>query len=132
MLYLVPGTFQSYNCACWPGCTGAWCLVHGLSKCSTPWFGIVCSSWVWMSRSTTGRNGLNVLGNVTESTMNGNRMVSRVVLLFMLASARGAACFLEQPVTSLMYLHERFQELHPHRLSLSVLCFLYSDILDVI
>lgn len=71
----------------------------------------MCSSWVWMCRHTTGRSELNVMGRGSATTLNANIMVSRVVLLFRLAVARGAAAIIEQPVSSLMYLHDRFQDL---------------------
>lgn len=86
-------------------------------------FGIVCSSWVWISRSTTGRSVSNVLG--AANCKNANCMVSRVVLLFIIAAALGIVCFLEQPTTSMMHLHFRFQalHLHPNRQHLYLLLF---------
>ena len=51
------------------------------------------------------------MGCGSATTLNANIMVSRVVLLFRLAVARGAAAIIEQPVSSLMYLHDRFQDL---------------------
>ncbi len=75
------------------------------------WFGIVCSSWVWMCRSGTHRSHVNILGAATDTVQNANAMVSRVIMLFQLAVALGHAVFLEQPITSLMELHNRFQDL---------------------
>ena len=70
------------------------------------------SSWVWMCRNSTGRTNYKVLGHTScEAVRKGNIMVSRIVLLYLLASARGCLVFLEQPVSSMVYLHARFQEL---------------------
>lgn len=44
--------------------------------CSAQWFGIVCSTWVFMSRATTGRSEMFVLGNTSsEKVVIGNAMV---------------------------------------------------------
>ena len=75
------------------------------------WFGIVCSTWVFMSRSTTGRDINHPLGRSTSNVVAANVMTSRVVLLFWLAAANGCFVILEQPATSLMFMHPRFQEL---------------------
>lgn len=74
-------------------------------------FGIVCSTWVWISRSSTGRSGTNVNGNATPSVLSGNRMASRVMLLWWLCAARNIWCILEQPASSILHLQHRFQEL---------------------
>jgi hypothetical protein len=75
------------------------------------WFGIVCSTWVFMSRSTTGRDVHCPLGRPTTVVAAANKMTSRVMLLFWLAHAKQCFTVLEQPSSSLMYLHPRFQEL---------------------
>lgn len=75
------------------------------------WFGIVCSSWVWICRATSGRSGIDPHGNCSPFVLAGNIMVSRVMLLMRLAMARCCMCILEQPGTSLMHLHARFQEM---------------------
>ena len=77
----------------------------------TIWFGIVCSSWVWMCRASTGQSFINILGGNAHTVAVANAMVSRVILLFRIAVALGHAVFLEQPTTSLMYLHPRFQDM---------------------
>jgi hypothetical protein len=46
------------------------------------WFGIVCSTWVWMCRNSTGRGELWWHGNQAACVQNGNAMVSRVCLLY--------------------------------------------------
>jgi len=71
-------------------------------------FATVCSTWVWISRSSTGRSLRNVLGNVrSEVVAEANAMVSRMVLLILFLCARCVAWLLEQPATSLMAQHPR-------------------------
>ena len=74
------------------------------------WVGVVCSSWVFMCRHTTGRTHIDILGNEDrEGVLLANRMVSRVLLLVRLAVSLGIIVLLEQPLSSIMYLHPRFQ-----------------------
>ena len=84
-------------------------LVCKLRRGGLAWFGIVCSTWVFMSRSTTGRHYCAPLGNMTDVVKKANCMTSRVVLLYWLASAQGCLVILEQPSSSLLYMHPRFQ-----------------------
>ena len=52
-------------------------LLYGAEHCSSsPWFGIVCSTWVWLSRATTGRSYCTVLGNGITAAAQANIMVS--------------------------------------------------------
>ena len=91
-------------------------LLQSLSARGLAWFATVCSSWVWMSRSTTGR-GDNPMGFAayrnlktgalenslpTLSAWQGNVQVARSALLMCFAAAVGATWILEQPVTSIM------------------------------
>jgi hypothetical protein len=70
----------------------------------------VCSTWVWMSRGSTGRSGLNPLGNLRSSKVSdANIMVSRVCLIIMICLAKGIFFVCEQPRGSLLELHPRFQ-----------------------
>jgi hypothetical protein len=73
------------------------------------WLATVCSSWVWMSRGSTGRSMEFPLGIPCLSTDNGNKMVARCALLMLLAIAMGSAWCLEQPMTSLMAMHPALQ-----------------------
>lgn len=75
------------------------------------WMGIVCSSWVWISRSSTGRDAACVLGNASQTVRTANTMVSRAVILIYVAAAKGIVVVLEQPSSSLLYLHPRFQSM---------------------
>ena len=72
----------------------------------------VCSSWVFMSRGSTGRCLSNPLGwQDRPSVKDGNLMVSRCSLLSIVILAIGAWIILEQPLNSLMEAHPRFQKL---------------------
>ena len=86
-------------------------MVLRLEPGAAVWFGIVCSTWVWMCRGSTGRSEINVLGTDMGDVRKANQMVSRVCLLYTVAIAKGIAAFLEQPVTSLMHLYSRFQDM---------------------
>ena len=71
----------------------------------------VCSSWVFMSRGTTLRTKARPLGRSdNEGVINGNIMTARVLILMLLASAKGIFWLLEQPESSLMEHHPCFQE----------------------
>ena len=69
------------------------------------WLAIVCSSWVWMSRGSTGRSIDYPLGVPCQSVDAANKMVARCGMLMIIAIARGAAWALEQPMSSLMVKH---------------------------
>ena len=66
-------------------------------------FAPVCSTWVWVSRHSTGRSYMNPMGNVHQAcTADANKMISRVVLMASLLISRGCWVVIEQPVSSLM------------------------------
>ena len=112
------------------------CMLHGflcalrhlqtLSITGLAWFATVCSSWVWMSRSTTGRGddpmGFTAYTNVGErkvetslptlSTWQGNVQVARSALLMCLTSAMGETWILEQPKSSVMIQHKCMDHLY--------------------
>ena len=69
------------------------------------WLATVCSTWVWISSSSTGRTVDYPLGVPCESTASANCMVARCGLLVVLAISRGCIWALEQPASSLMVLH---------------------------
>ena len=73
-------------------------------KCkSLQWWATVCSTWVWMSRSSTFRSARNPLGDLRLScVVLANAQVARMTLLSLLASSRGASWALEQPSSSVM------------------------------
>ena len=70
----------------------------------------VCSSWVWLSRSSTHRSACQPLGRGDAAEV-GNEMVSRLVVLLWVVSCFGVRWVVEQPRGSLLQLHPRFQDL---------------------
>ena len=71
----------------------------------------VCSSWVFMSRGSTLRTRGRPLGrDNSECVEQGNTMTARVLILMVLAAAKGCFWLLEQPSSSIMELHPIFQE----------------------
>ena len=70
------------------------------------WFATVCSTWVFMSKSSTGRH-LHVLGNGSAACHYANIMVHRVALLCELATTRAVKWVLDQPRSITMQLHPR-------------------------
>ena len=70
-----------------------------------------CSNWVWMSRSGTGRNKENPMGEASNQKVQvANLMVSRMCCLQLVAFAKYAIMVLEQPASSMMPQHRRMQE----------------------
>ena len=67
------------------------------------WGAPVCSCWVWICRHGTFRSFLSPEGSTAvERVRTANQMVVLFVMLCLLAWARGAHVFIEQPLTSLM------------------------------
>ena len=87
-------------------------ILYGMRLCScglSHW-GTVCSSWVFLSRSSTGRTTDNVRGRTScLSVRQGNTQVSRMCLTLLLLQAKGTAWILEQPASSIMYLSDAMQ-----------------------
>ena len=82
---------------------------------ATHW-GTLCSTWVFMSRSTTWRHANNILGvksdgSQTIKVQEGNVMVSRMALVWHFLICRAILNLLEQPITSLMPSHPRLLQL---------------------
>lgn len=81
---------------------------RGLSHWAT-----VCSSWIWMSRSSTKRSIENPLGNLaSEPVREGNAQVARMAVLIFFVLAKSAHWVLEQPGSSLMHEHPEMKRLH--------------------
>ena len=73
--------------------------------------GMVCSSWVFLNRGTNKRTWVFPLGDPrVPSVRAGNEMVSKLFLFLMIMTIKGAFWLLEQPVSSLMHRHGRFQD----------------------
>ena len=72
----------------------------------------VCSSWVWISRYRTGRSPGVPLGfRFDPEIENFNVMVSRCILILFYLCIMDIPWVLEQPGTSIMNLHPRFQQI---------------------
>jgi len=81
-------------------------LVDGAQGTNAP----VCSSWTWVGRSQTWRRVYRPLGDTGRAAVAAaNVMVSRMVLHLYMLVARGVWWILEQPATSLLEDHPRFQ-----------------------
>ena len=87
--------------------------VIGLLPMGLLWLAPPCSSWVFMSRGSTHRTHESPLGNLAfEKVRAANMQVSRVVLLVLMAMLLHNAIWLgEQPLSSLLPLHHRWQML---------------------
>ena len=69
-----------------------------------------CSSWVWVSRSSSGRSYDCPLGNqLRKKVRDANILVSRLVLLMALALGRGCTIAWEQPGGTLMHFHPKMR-----------------------
>lgn len=68
------------------------------------WCAPVCSTWVWVGRSQTGRTSENPAGFNTRCVQNANRMVENTIVLATWAIARGCFVSLEQPSSSILHL----------------------------
>ena len=74
---------------------------------STCWAAPVCSSWVWVSRSSSGRNARRPQGDTKISWVSqGNLQVKLTVTVLLVAFMRGAYVYIEQPCSSMMELFE--------------------------
>ena len=61
---------------------------------SLVWFGIVCSSWIWLARCSTRRTLRAPRGNLrAQSVMAGNQTVARTAFLLCVAYAKSATWF---------------------------------------
>ena len=88
-------------------------LTMRLKSRSVQWWATVCSSWVWMSRSTCERSKNRSGGNrQVPCVKSANCQVARMALISALGLSRGTSWGLEQPSSSLMRYswHVRFLE----------------------
>ena len=76
-------------------------------------FATVCSTWIWLSRSSTLRSDAQPLGLVprSETVNQANEQVSLMALYIWIIHAAGGSWVLEQPASSLMIEHPRMQQL---------------------
>ena len=92
-----------------------WCRCLEPGASISHW-GIVCSSWVFMSRSRTRRTLYNIDGTKADgscipSVKKGNTMASRLILLCMFLTVQRVIYILEQPASSLLYYYKRVLQL---------------------
>ena len=92
------------------------CLwLHLRLRCTgLSWFATVCSTWIWLSRSTTERSpscplGPQYLHYAGATVEQGNIQVARSALLMLLISCKGAFWMLEQPLGCIMKHHPALQ-----------------------
>ena len=82
------------------------CVLLSTAMCIRPggvlWAAPPCSSWVWISRSSTGR-GEQIHGSGSETVTAQNALVERLVLALEICASRGVAWIIEQPSSSLMW-----------------------------
>ena len=74
------------------------------------WGGVPCSTWVYISRGTSGRSAAQPMGNTRMACVRAaNLVTARFAALVLVAVARGAQWLVEQPGSSVMDLHDRFK-----------------------
>jgi hypothetical protein len=74
------------------------------------WLGPPCSSWVFMSRGSTGRRVDSPMGT-SQGAAQANCLVARMCALLYFAHSQGIAFIVEQPSSSLMNRHPTFARL---------------------
>ena len=95
-------------------------IIRRLRRRAGEHFGTVCSTWVFMSRSSTGRYEFAPLGvepslgssgdGRSGNGRSGKRMVAFCALIMLWSTAQQCSFVLEQPATSIMYLHPRMKQ----------------------
>jgi len=79
--------------------------VMAMHKGAVLWLGTPCSTWVWMSRHSSGR-ATEILGNLSSAYIRAqNALISRVCYIIVLAMKRGVYWIIEQPDSSIMWQH---------------------------
>jgi len=79
-------------------------LVLAIAPGGVAWFGVPCSTFVWMARGHTKRTRQSPLGNVArEDVRRANVIVKRVCLLLKILRLREVFYILEQPAGSLLW-----------------------------
>lgn len=69
------------------------------------WLAPPCSTWVWMSRSSTGRVHGPLGDENNPNVFNQNILVCRLIYLLKLCRSRGIFWIIEQPASSIMFDH---------------------------
>lgn len=80
------------------------CTIMRVKTSGLVMMGPQCSSWVWLSRSTTRRSLTNPYGDTSvETVREGNQVNSRVAMICAICSMLGIAWAIEQPASSLFF-----------------------------
>ena len=85
-------------------------MIYSVCRGGLVWIAPPCSTWVWMSRSSTGRSDKShgPLGDPdNENVQRQNVLVARMCYLLALCWARGVYFIIEQPSSSVMMKHPR-------------------------
>jgi hypothetical protein len=85
-------------------------MIFSVCKGGLVWIAPPCSTWVWMSRSSTGRSDKShgTLGDPDNlNVQRQNILVARMCYLLALCWARGVHFIIEQPASSVMMKHPR-------------------------
>ena len=91
------------------------------------WCAPVCSSWTWISRSSTGRSVSCAQGDTDRTrTRQSNFMVVRLALILLVAWLRGVHLFMENPVSSVIQHFSPMREVVQCLLTHRVVCHLCS------
>ena len=100
--------------------------VLGMKPGGLLWAAPPCSSWVWLSRGSTGRSLENPMGQTSYGRVRAaNEQGSRVLLLILLAVVLRNAVFIgEQPATTLLPHHQRWKTILEDKLQDSLIQFL--------
>lgn len=76
------------------------------------WLAVPCSSWVFMSRGTTGRSRLTVRGRRRyQKVRSANRIARRTCYLVTYLEAKGCYWALENPSSSILWLYPPMRRL---------------------
>ena len=93
---------------------------------SLHWWGILCSSWVWISRSVSERSCIAPEGDQDHwFAAEGNKMVSLMVLISLYILSEFGVVLVEQPISSLMAHHHRWNYLEKAAKDINMLMAMY-------
>ena len=81
----------------------------------TTWFGILCSSWIWLSRSVSKRSRSNPAGDCSRPFVaEANEMVRRCVAIATILYLRFVNLCFEHPPTTVMFFFDQMRTLVDH------------------
>ncbi|CAL1143856.1 unnamed protein product [Cladocopium goreaui] len=89
---------------------GLACTIRLYKACGLNFEAPVCSTWIWLNRSTSGRSGDSPMGfQHLQQVADANLMVARTVIYLYIMSLLGCCWCIEQPSSSLLEKHVAFQ-----------------------